>query len=269
MEGEPLMFPADEVLNAFDIAESIRGHEWVKSCTYLPNGGRQLGFHALLRVMAFAKCAESARGAINLDNLHSRLRSLDVAADSELTAIHVLRADNMDSALEICPSVRVGCGIRRPDFRIAKPTEPWTHVEVTRLHVSNASERADALVGRLATEMMNAQGSFVIELVLWRLPSDPEIQSIVERARVESASLEPRRIVLDDLVWIIIKPCDDPSVVTPTVLPVSDGPRIARVIALVGPGHPNRQVIVRIPHSDVRAEDVINAEAKQLPKDTA
>ena len=124
------------------------------------------GFQALLRVVSFAKRAESARGAINIDDLHARLRKLDVAADSELTAIHVIRSGNMDTNLEIGPAVAVGERLRRPDFRIAKPSEPWTHVEVTRLHASNASERADTLVGKLATELMDAAGSFVIELVL-------------------------------------------------------------------------------------------------------
>src|SRR5262249_40148201 len=137
MDGEPLMFPADDVISAFELAESIRGPEWVRSCTYQPNGVRLLGFQALLPVITFAQRPESARGAINIEDLHSRLRKLDVAADSELTAIHVLRSGNMDAALEIGPDVHVGDHIRRPDFRIAKPGEPWTHVEVTRLHASH------------------------------------------------------------------------------------------------------------------------------------
>jgi len=219
--------------------------------------------------VSFAKRAESARGAINIDDLHARLRKLDVAADSELTAIHVIRSGNMDTNLEIGPAVAVGERLRRPDFRIAKPSEPWTHVEVTRLHASNASERADTLVGKLATELMDAAGSFVIELVLWRIPSEQEIEDLVACARLESASLDPRQIEVSDLAWIVIKPCADPSVVVPTVLPKGDGPRIGRARALIGPGQPNRQVVIRMPYSDQRAEDVLNAEAKQLPKDTS
>lgn len=37
-------------------------------------------------------------------------------------------------------------------------------------------------------------------------------------------------------------------------------------LSVVGPGQPNRQIVVRTPFADQRAEDILTAEAKQLPK---
>jgi len=36
--------------------------------------------------------------------------------------------------------------------------------------------------------------------------------------------------------------------------------------SIVGPDQPNRQIVVRAPFADERAEDVMTSEAKQLPK---
>jgi hypothetical protein len=36
--------------------------------------------------------------------------------------------------------------------------------------------------------------------------------------------------------------------------------------SVVGPGQPNRQILVRAPFADLRAETVLTADAKQLPR---
>jgi hypothetical protein len=152
---------------------------------------------------------------------------------------------------------------------LAKQGEPWTHVEVTALWPSNASELAQTLVARLAEHVMQSIESFVVEVVLSRIPTDQEIEAICAAAIRECARLEPRQINAQDLALIIVKPCLDVSVFSPT--PIS-GDQIARLAigrAFCGPDLPSRQVIVRMPFSDERAEEILNAEAQQLPRDTA
>ena len=85
----------------------------------------------------------------------------------------------------------------------------------------------------------------------------------------ECARPEPRQINVPDLALIIVKPCFDVSVFSPTPVPGDQIARLAFGRAFYGPDLPSRQVIVRMPFSDERAEEILNAEARQLPRDTA
>lgn len=267
MNGEPLGSASEEILAAFEMAEAIRGPDWVRSITFLAGGARQWGFSALLPILSLANRASSLKNAVDANDLLHRLRSDDAAADSELSAIHLLRSSNPATELEIAPIAAVGDRQRRPDFRIRMPAERWTHVEVTELHQSSAGTIAEQVLQTVVCEIMAVERAFLLEVVFWRFPSEGEIQDLVAQARSICSMAEPQRVDLSDLAWLILKP-GDPSAVIPTALPPGDGPRVAASQVLVGDGQPNRQVIVRMPFSDRRAEDVLAAEASQLPKDT-
>ena len=262
------MFPADIVLDAFRVAEEIRGEDWVRSCTYLPSGYRQLGYASILRVLWFAERVQVIRDGINSPNLIDRLRAGDAAAESELTAIHVLRSENRDTTLEIGPTVQVGSRVRKPDFRIAKQGEPWTHVEVTTLRRSNASQQVQAVLAQLADRVMASPDSFVLEVVFSRIPSDEELDALVARAAHEFGSPDARKIEFSDLAVLIFKAVPTATMVSPTPIEGDPVPMYAMARTLQGPGQATKQVLARMPFSDQRAEDVINSEAQQLPTGT-
>lgn len=266
--GEPLMFPADSIVDAFRVAEEIRGEDWVRNCTYLPNGSRQLGYAAILRVLWFAERAQVIYDGINSAHLIDRLRAGDVAADSELTGIHVLRSENRDTTLEIGPAVQVGSRVRKPDFRIAKQSAAWTHVEVTALHRSNASQQVQAVLAKIADRVMSSPDSFVLEIVFSRIPNDEEIDALVARAAQEIRSLEPRRVEFSDFAGLIFKAVATATTVSPTPSEAIPVPMYAIARTFQGPDQATKQVLATMPFSDQRAEDVINSEAQQLPKDT-
>jgi hypothetical protein len=58
------------------------------------------------------------------------------------------------------------------------------------------------------------------------------------------------------------------TTVSPTPVEPEPVPMYAMARTFQGPGQSSKQVLARMPFSDERAEDVINAEAQQLPKDT-
>src|SRR5262245_39153604 len=139
LNGEPLGAATEEVLAAFETAEAVRGAEWVRSTTFLPGGARQWGFSALIPILALARKVSSLRNAVGVDDLLRRLRNNDAAAESELSAIHLLRSSKPETELESAPVTAVGNRQRRPDFGIRVPADSWTQVEVTALHQSAAS----------------------------------------------------------------------------------------------------------------------------------
>ncbi|MGO8990799.1 MAG: hypothetical protein ACLQGU_13030 [bacterium] len=256
---------AEEVLAAFETAEAVRGPDWVRSTTFLPGGVRQWGFSALIPIIDLARKVTSLRNAVGADNLLQRLRSNDYAAESELSAIHLLRSSNPETELEIPPVAAVGDRQRQPDFAIRMPADDWTQVEVTALHRSAASSIAQQVLQSVVGGVMAVEQAFLLEVVFLRFPTEVEVQEVVSRAHDICSRPEPQQSNLKDLALLIVKP-GDPSVVVPTVLPSDDRPRAAVSQVIVGDGRPNRQVIVRVPFSDQRAEDVLTAEARQLPK---
>ncbi len=127
--GEHVQLPHEDVVRAFDAAEHVRGREWVLSTTSLPAGGRQWGFAPFLRVYSFGHRVQAVSGAPGADALLQRLLQDDAAAESELTAIYLLRSRHAEAEPEIEPDVMVGDRCRRPDFRIRSAAARWIYVE--------------------------------------------------------------------------------------------------------------------------------------------
>src|SRR2546430_2614564 len=111
LRGAPLDLPVDDVVRAFNVAEEVRGRDWVLSTVYLPGGGEQWGFASLRRVYSFGARMQVLAGAVGGDQLIEKLRRGDPAADSELSAIHILRAPDLRRELEIEPEVAVAGGV--------------------------------------------------------------------------------------------------------------------------------------------------------------
>jgi len=266
LAGERLQFPPEDVVRAFAVAEQIRGREWVLSTTNIQGGGRQWGFAPFLRVYAFGKRIQTVAGTPGADGLLGRLSQDDPAAESELTAMHLLRSRCPESEIEIEPEVIVGGRYRRPDFRIRHRTANWTYVEVRQLNPSMASERTQEVLSGIARQVSSILQPFVLEIVLWRGPTEGEEEELIRQAREACHAIGGDRRDIGDLASIVVK-SGDPTVVTPSILPEDDGTRMSLAQSIVGPGQPNRQIVVRAPFADQRAEDILTEKAKQLPKD--
>jgi hypothetical protein len=263
--GESSSLSSEDVVRAFDAAEEIRGRKWVLGTTLLPGGGRQWGFTPFMRVYAFGQRVQVIRGARGAEALLQNLGQGDSAAESELAAIYLLCSRCPNAEVEVAPEVTVGDRNRRPDFRIRSGIERWTYVEVTSLNRSVASTRAQEALHRITAQVISVLQPFLLEVVFWRDPTEGEEDELIRQAIEAYQTADGNRRNIGNLATIVVK-AGDPSVVVPSILPEDDGTRMSLSQSIVGPGQPNRQIVVRVPFADQRAEDILTAEARQFPK---
>jgi hypothetical protein len=252
----------DDALEAFDAIEATIGRDWLLARTRAGTC-RSGGWGSFIDTYALGTRILAARGARNVQALFDRLRRQEPAAFSELLAIHLLW--NADNEIEIEPEVAVGDGTRVPDFKVRRLGGEWTYVEVTQLGRSNASERARHVLQVIADTIVAIRAVFVLEIVLARHPTDAEIAELAALADELCRRDEPADVGHGDVARVVVR-CADWRVVSPTPSSADDPPRMAIAVVLGGEDEPERQVAVRIPFEDVRAEDVLTAEARQLPK---
>ena len=74
---------------------------------------------------------------------------------------------------------------------------------------------------------------------------------------------DPQRCEVGDFAWILVKQ-GDTRVIIPTPIPEESAPLLS--IAKSIPGVHPRQIIVKVPFTDERAEDILTKKARQLPK---
>ena len=269
--GAYLHWNSNDVEEAFALAEQIRGHAWVLGQEYdlgttVPGIGRRGGFFQFLRVYWFGKRMRAIVGLPGVDSLREQLLADYPAADSELTAIHLLRSRQLQTEAEIGPEITVEGRKRRPDFRIRNPFGVWTYVEVTKLNRSMASIRMQQLLERVADRVISISHAFLLEIVFWREPTQSEEDQVVSQAQAISRAPEEDRIDFGDFASVFIK-SGDPAIIVPSILQNDDGTRMSLSKSIVGAGEPNRHILLRVPFGDQRAEDILTAEARQLPKD--
>ncbi|MCC6267147.1 MAG: hypothetical protein IT300_06225 [Dehalococcoidia bacterium] len=261
----------EEVERAFALAERVRGREWVLGQEFdptqipFPGIGIRGGWGEFVRVYWLGERLTALAGAIGAEMLLRRIaEGDDPATDSELTAIYLLRGDLTYLDLEIEPTVSVGRRTRRPDFRIRRPREPWTFVEVRQLRASAASERVLALLQRVVSKVGAISRPFLLEIVFWREPTENEENEVIDQVDTACQAQSGERIDLGDCASIFVK-AGDPSIAVPSPLPDDGRARLAMAVTIGGSGEPPRQVIARVPFADERAEDVLAEKAKQLP----
>ena len=263
----------DDVVRAFNLAESTRGRDWVlgrevdvAAFAGVPGIGRRGGYSEFLRVYWFGTRMASIVGAPGCDDLVERLMAGDSAASEEATAIHLLRSRHHDTELEIAPKVKIGNRHRVPDFRLRKAGEPWIYIEVTKLHESTASIQIQRLLQRVAQAVMTVDQAFLLEIVFNRDPTPSEEEEVLTEAKAACDAADGHRKNVGDLASILVK-SGDPSVVIPSLTPDDSRPRMAVSQSIIGDGQPNRQIVARIPFEDQRAEHILRIKSKQLPKD--
>jgi hypothetical protein len=266
-----LQWDRDDVVRAFDLAERIRGRDWVlgrevdiSTLKAFPGIGRRGGYSEFLRVYWFGKRMASIIGAPGCDDLVKKLITNDAAANEEATAIHLLRSTQIDTELEIAPPIKVGNRKRMPDFRLRKLGERWIYVEVTMLNRSTASSQIELLLERVAERLMAVDHAFLLEIIFKRDPSASEVEEVLDIAETICHASDGHLKDIRDVASIFVK-SGDSSVVIPSVIPDDNRPRMAISRSLIGLGQPNRQIVARIPFRDERAEDILRTEAKQLP----
>jgi hypothetical protein len=254
----------DDVVAAFDRTEDALGREWIEN-SRISFGNLVRGVAPTLRVVDMGQHLAALGNAKNPERLISRIRTGDLSAEAELTAIYLLRPRNLEVELELYPKVAA----READFRVrAAGDVEWTYVEVTQLSKSEAHERAVQIMERLVEVINPVNLNFALEVFLRREPKEAEIQQILGKApEFCNLSGEHRQELPNSLGLLSLNQSAPGEIVTHTHGGEENVSRIGIARVLSGASEPRRHISVRMTFSDDRAEAMLNAEARQLPKD--
>lgn len=257
-----LALGTQETVAAFERVDKILGRAWIDACR-VSSGSIVRGTAPTLRVVSMGQRLATLDGVAATEELIEHVRLGDDSAESELTAIFLIRSQRRTAQVELYPPV----GNRVADFRVREGEEPWTYVEVTQPDWSEATERARATLDRVAALVANIKKSFSLEVFLRREPTEQEIGQLVQ-ALPQFCDQEGmhRQELLAQLGLLLLNESPPGQIVTG-----DHGeevrPRIGMAKAIFGSGEPHRHIAVRMAFSDERAEAFLTSEARQLPTD--
>jgi hypothetical protein len=266
--GSRLALPPEEIVAAFNKSEEVLGHEWIEAAG-VQSGCRVHGTSPTLCVVTTGQQLASLDGASGIEELIKKLRANDASSFAELTAVHLVRSQNLNSDVELGPIVQVADRMPKPDFRIRRGDEPWTYVEVTQPDIAEAETKALAVLNRVADLVHPIQRSFSLEVLLRREPTDAEIDRLASFIPDYCLSGGNQSYDMPELAILSL------NVSAPTIITLVDHPgepnipRLGFAKVVSGPGEPNsRHISVRMAYADDRAEAFLRREAKQLPIDS-
>jgi hypothetical protein len=261
--------PPQTVVDAFNRAERLLGKEWVVRARTREGGQIITGADPTLRVVRMGQELASLEGIVRVEKLITAVQKGDQSARAELMAINILRDKDFSIQAELYPTVSVGNRQREPDFRVRKPSDQWTYVEVTRPDVSELHLRLTEVMEKLLAPVVVISKSFALEVFFRREPTNDELPIIIER--ITSICNEAQGIVTEELPaglgLLLLNHCN-PMQIVPKDLPEEPNlMRLGQAKAIGGGGEPARHIAVRMPYADSRARQFLAKEARQLPKD--
>jgi hypothetical protein len=252
LAGNLMAVAPELVVAAFARCERLLGREWIEARRY-----NAPGTLPTLNVVGIGLALGSLDDVADTQQLVGKLRREDQSASAELRAIHLLRSRG-PTQVELEPIVHSGGRQRKCDFRIQKKDGPCVYVEVTQPDMSEAHTHAQSLLEAIIAMIAGIEKPFALEVFLRREPSDDEVPALTQRAREFcSAGGEQGIMVKQELPEGMGLLLLNQGPVGQVVLndheerPV---PRLGASRAVIGPGAPNRHVVVRMPYADERAE---------------
>ena len=246
---------AESILQSFNRVEEILGRAWLEAAKRPGVRGPSL----LLSMYCLGDQLSVLARATGAEKLVQRLQAREPAALSELHSI-ALCADGNDIEIEIEPLALVGGSGKVPDFRFRRASEDWVWVEVTEPSFSESQKIAQTVaesLGDLFTdipERVEVQSRFRSE------PSEADLTTV--RTVAGHAGMDQ---TIDRPNFII-----HTRAATPFFTPIGNDehgrPISARLLFRVN-GESRAVLSVRVPYTDLRGQQVIDAEARQLPKE--
>jgi hypothetical protein len=264
-EAAAIAVPPEEVLAAFSRCERVLGPDWIERARVGTPGTMPT-----LNVVGMGQRLACIENLPNNETLVEELRMGEAAAHAELRAIYVL-GRLLRPAIELYPTASVGKGERISDFRARRSdAEPWTFVEVTQPDISEEYKELSAQVNSVTNLVETIKRPFALELFLRREPDDfAAFREHVEACCLASpdSNVTVKQELPDGLGLLIFNEYPAGQVV-----PGDHGEEV--VVArlgysrfIFGPAEPSRQIVLRVPYSDARAERFVSRKARQLPND--
>jgi hypothetical protein len=264
--GAAIAIPSEEVLAAFVRCERMLGSAWMIERARRGTPGTM----PTLNVVAMGQRLAYVESVPNNETLVEQLSSGEASAHAELSAIYVL-SKHARPAIELYPDALVGKNKRVPDFRVrCSDAERWTYVEVTQPDISEMHEDLDAHAHSVVNLVEKIKRPFAVEIFLRREPDDfAAFREHVEECCLESpdSNVIVRQELPDGLGLLIFNEYPAGQVVTGDHGEEVVVARLGYSRSILGPAEPSRQIVLRVPYSDERAERFVSREARQLPND--
>lgn len=264
--GEPIRAlgdRADLALNAFNCVEKHLGTAWLET-----RRSEAAGPGPALNVIFLGECLQAVEALHGFDVILAKVRADDPSVVSEIAAVRLFTLAG-DVEIELAPELPVGHSIKRPDFRVRRPGERWTYIEVTRPDTSEAAKSAQELLQRLQG-VTQIRRTFSMEIFLRREPTPSEEDRLLEVA-TDLADSDIFDVLDLPQLAIITKQPFTSAVISPINHPGEDNkaPRFGAARGVFGGDgtEPQRMVAVRVPFFDSRAAVFLKRKAKQLSKD--
>jgi hypothetical protein len=265
LKGGKIAISPGVAVEAFNRVECSLGPTWMTGC----RGPTETAYGPAptLGVISMGRRLAVLDGIPNTDQLLKKLRSGDHSASAELTALYLIRSGRPDIGVELEPELAVGGRIKKPDFCVRLPGNGHALVEVTQPNLSEEQRQAQTIITEIAGVIQNIDRPFALEVFLRRVPNEAETAAIKARLPTFCSYDGFHREDLGELGFLLLNH-DRPGHI---VLHDHDGeenrPRIGEARVIGRPDEPHRHVAVRLAFSDERAQQFLESEAKQLPKD--
>ena len=206
--------------------------------------------------------------AANTDGLIERIGDRRDDAWAELCAAYLLTSGRPDVSIECEPEILVGGRNRKCDLGIRLAGDPWTYVEVTVASRNSAAQTAILRsLERLGDLVRECAGNYALEVYLHREPEAGELDLIEDQIRQYTHVYpELAEIELPSGLGTLYWNQQPPGAVVLDNHGELYRPGLAIASAAAGDGE-HRHILVRWPYTDMRAEDMLTAEARQLPAD--
>lgn len=253
-----LALPPERIIASFDITERILGPKWISD---IPGAG----VFKALKILGMGQRLAAIENVASAGELLENVRKHNRSAEAELTAIYILRSSQPLTDLELYPSA----DDHTADFRIRNGNEDWTTVEVTSPNNSQEKERIHGILRKLTEALSNQKHQFALEVVFGREPSQSEIAVLCDRLPEFCVLDGPQQATLvGDLGYLFLNQAPVGHLVKHDPPGFEDKPMAGLMIVVGGgpDGKPLNQVSVRIPFADNRAEEILDYEARQLPR---
>jgi hypothetical protein len=250
-----------QLIQGFDTAEKHLGTEWVER-QRTKGGSTVTGSIATLRVAIMGLRLYAVDKSVGFDELVARLQANDRAARTELAGAFLCIRGPSVERIEFEVPVAVGERTKIPDFRVTSDDTVWTNVEVTAPDRSADNAHKDKLITSIADQLLSLPYGASIELLLLRNPNSDELDGLVQRATTLAATMN---FVTEDIQGLAIVMVNrlSPGEFAPPNYGKKFGPLLVSA-AVASENGILKSVCVRMPVIDLRAENFLTSEARQL-----
>lgn len=198
--------------------------------------------------------------AAGREKLIERVRARGLAALSELHALALCVGDDAGVEVAIEPTVQVDGGDRVPDFAVRRPGEAWTYVEVTAPNDSESAVEARAAATTLVRSLPAVASGVAAHVRFRDVPTEQDIEEVgtaLAAASVGTVVDRPR---------FVLEVTEATGVISISGSDERDRPIYGSMAGRME-GDVRSSIMVRVPYTDERGQKILDAEAKQIPKE--